>query len=334
MQPITEQRLIDAFHAQLGPAIRDALDCPTVVEVMVNDCGRVRLDTIDKGRIETSYVMPAGATEAIIRLVAHHIGDTVSDDQPLVAGTIPLTGERFQGVLPPLTNAPNFTIRKRPTSIFRLDDYVRGGIVSQGHAEMLRHAVAERQNILVSGGTSSGKTTLLNALLAEPSLVDDRVVLIEDTRELQCTARDQVQLLTKRTEPKVTIRDLVQTTLRMRPDRIVVGEIRDGAGALDMLKAWNTGHDGGLGTLHANSGSDALHRLEDLISEVAVNVPYRLIGNAVDLVVQIRRTPQGRRIDEIVAIQGYDAGRYLTHDLTARAERVQLLPVPEERITS
>ena len=331
MQPITEQRLIDAFHAQLGPAIRDALDCPTVVEVMVNDCGRVRLDTIDKGRIETTYTMPPGSAEAIIRLVANHIGEAVSDDHPLIAGTIPLTGERFQGVLPPLTHAPNFTIRKRPSTIFQLDDYVERGMISRTHADMLRRAVAEHKNIIVSGGTSSGKTTLLNALLAERSLVEDRVVLIEDTRELQCTARDQVQLLTKRTEPKITMRDLVQTTLRMRPDRIVVGEIRDGAGALEMLKAWNTGHDGGLGTLHANSALDALYRLEDLVSEVVANVPYRLIGTAVDLVVQIRRTPEGRRIDEIVTIQGYDAGRYLTHDLTPKAEPVQLIPSLEDR---
>jgi len=196
---------------------------------------------------------------------------------------------------------------------------------------MLRRALAARKNIIVSGGTSSGKTTFLNALLAEPALIEDRIVLIEDTRELQCTARDQVQLLTKRTEPKITIRDLVQTTLRMRPDRIVVGEIRDGAGALEMLKAWNTGHDGGLGTLHANSGSDALHRLEDLTSEVAANVPHRLIGNAVDLVVQIRRTPEGRRIDEIVTVEGYDSGRYLTHDLSPEAEPIPLIPSSEKR---
>ena len=196
----------------------------------------------------------------------------------------------------------------------------------QAHADIIRKAVADRKNIIVSGGTSSGKTTLLNALLAESALTEDRVVLIEDTRELQCSALDQVQLLTKRTDPVITMRDLVQTTLRMRPDRIVVGEIRDGAGALEMLKAWNTGHDGGLGTLHANSGSDALHRLEDLISEVAVNVPHRLIGMAVDMVIHIRRTPRGRRIEEIVSVNGYDAGRYLTRDLIAtQAEPVQLI---------
>ena len=326
MQPITEQRVIDAFHAQLGPAIRDALDCPTVIEVMVNDCGRVRLGTIDKGRIETAYVMPPGSAEAIIHLVANHIGEAVNSDHPLIAGTIPLTGERFQGVLPPLTQAPNFTIRKRPSIIFHLDAYVAGGLVSGQHAEMIRRAVAARQNIIVSGGMSSGKTTLLSALLAEPALAEDRVVLIEDTRELQCAARDQVQLLTRRTEPRITMRDLVQTALRLRPDRIVAGEIRDGTGALDVLKAWNLGYGGGLGTLHATSVSDALHRLEDLIGEVAVNVPHRLIGTAIDMVIHLRRTPEGRRIDEIVAVEGYDVGRYLTRDLTTRAGPVQLIP--------
>jgi type IV secretion system protein VirB11 len=325
MQSVTEQRLIEAFHTQLGPAVREALDCPTVVEVMVNDCGRVRLDTIDRGRIETVYRMSSESAEAIIRLVAHHIGETVGEDHPLIAGTIPLTGERFQGVLPPLTKAPTFTIRKRPKTIFRLEDYVTKGVMTARQADLLRQAVADHRNILVSGGTSSGKTTLLNALLAEPAITEDRVVLIEDTRELQCTATDQVQLLAKRTEPRITMRDLVQTTLRLRPDRIVVGEIRDGAGALEMLKAWNTGHDGGLGTLHANSASDALHRLEDLLSEVATNVPHRLIGTAIDLVVHIRRTPIGRRIDEILAVQCYDAGRYLTQDLTPEADPVQLL---------
>lgn len=328
MRTQTEQRLIDAFRAQLGPAIREALDCPTVVEVMVNDCGRVRLDTVDRGRIETAYAMPGGSAEAIIRLVANHIGETVSSEHPLVAGTIPLTGERFQGVMPPLTKAPNFTIRKKPKAVFRLDDYVVAGTMRPDQAATLRHAVANHKNIIVSGGTSSGKTTLVNALLSEESLVEDRVVLIEDTRELQCGASDQVQLLTKRTEPKITMRDLVQTTLRMRPDRIVVGEIRDGAGALEMLKAWNTGHDGGLGTLHANSAPEALHRLEDLLSEVVANVPYRLIGQAVDVVVQIRRTSEGRRIEEVVSVNGYD-GQYQLTNFSEEVERLQSPNMPK-----
>jgi len=300
MQEKQQLRLAEAFRDRLGGFVRDALEDPTVIEVMVNGCGRVWLDTLDRGRIATDTVMHPAASEAIIRLVAHHIGAMVNEDHPSVAGTLPIGGERFQGVLPPLTKAPAFTIRKRPQVIFRLDDYVESGALTATQAEHLRLALAEHRNILVSGGTSSGKTTFLNALLAEPAIADDRIVLIEDTVELQCSAEDHLQLLTKRTEPRITIRDLVQTTLRLRPDR------------LDMLKAWNTGHDGGLGTVHANNGSDALHRLEDLISEVATNVPKRLIAQAIDLVVHIRRTSSGRRIEEMLAVHGLRDGAYVT----------------------
>ncbi len=312
MNQVTENRLADAFRDRLGGFIRDTLEDPDVIEVMVNACGRVWLDRLRGGRVETGQQLPPAAAEAIIRLVAHHIGETVSEERPLIAGTLPLTGERFQGVLPPIAKAPSFTIRKRPEVIFRLDDYVESGIMTAEQAMILLGALTERRNILVSGGTSSGKTTLLNALLAEDAITADRVVLIEDTVELQCAAHDQLQLLTRRAAPAITIRDLIQTTLRFRPDRIIIGEIRDGAGALDMLKAWNTGHCGGLGTVHANSGDDALHRLEDLISEVAANVPCRLIGQAIDLIVHITRTPHGRRVEQILAVHGYQDGRYIT----------------------
>jgi type IV secretion system protein VirB11 len=307
-----QQRLADAFRDRLGGFVRDALEDPGVIEIMVNGGGRVWLDTLDRGRIATDTVMHPAATEAIIRLVAHHLGATVNEDQPSCGGALPLGGERFQGLLPPLVASPCFTIRKRPQRVFGLDDYVASGALASEQATLLRQALAARKNILVSGGTSSGKTTLLNALLAEPAVTSDRIVLIEDTVELQCSAADHLQLLTKRTEPRVTIRDLVQTTLRLRPDRIVIGEIRDGAAALDMLKAWNTGHHGGLGTVHANSAAEALDRLEDLISEVVTSVPQRLIAQAVDLVVHIRRTASGRRVEEILAVHGLRDGAYLT----------------------
>jgi type IV secretion system protein VirB11 len=317
MDAIRQQRLAEAFSDRLGGFIREALDDPEIIEVMVNACGRVWLDRLTDGRRDSGQSLPPAAAEAIIRLVAHHIGETVSEAQPLIAGTLPVTGERFQGVLPPIARAPCFTIRKRPAVVFRLDDYVASGAMTAAQAEMLRAALANRQNLLVSGGTSSGKTTLLNALLAEPAIVDDRIVLIEDTVELQCAAHDQLQLLTRRAPPAITIRDLVQTTLRLRPDRIIIGEIRDGAGALDMLKAWNTGHSGGLGTLHANSAAEALDRLEDLIGEVAASLPRRLIGQAVDLIVHIARTPGGRRIEQILAVRGVREGRYVTAEVAA-----------------
>ncbi len=199
--------------------------------------------------------------------------------------------------------------------IFRLEDYVAGGIATTLQADRLRQAVAERRNIVVAGGTGSGKTTLLNALLAERAFSDARVIILEDTAELQCASANVVQLLTKRTDPPVTMRDLVQTTLRLRPDRVVVGEVRDGA-ALEVLKAWNTGHPGGLLTLHANSAADALTRLEDLCLENIAASPKRLIASAVDLVVFITR-PRihegggGRVLTEIVSVNGLRGESYV-----------------------
>ncbi|MGB4057241.1 MAG: ATPase, T2SS/T4P/T4SS family [Alphaproteobacteria bacterium] len=176
--------------------------------------------------------------------------------------------------------------------------------------DLLREAVANRKNILVAGGTGSGKTTFVNALLALPDFTQERIVIIEDTPELQCSAVDKVELLTKRTEPPLTMRDLVMTTLRLRPDRIIVGEVRDGS-ALDMLKAWNTGHPGGIATIHANSAQDALGRLEDLVGEVSAQISYRAIASAIDLVVFMCRTQAGREVREIVAVKGYDGNKYV-----------------------
>ena len=329
-----QDRLAEAFRDRLGGFVREALEDPTVIEVMVNGCGRVWLDTLDRGRIATDTVMHPAAAEAIIRLVAHHIGATANDDHPAISGILPIGGERFQGVLPPLAKAPAFTIRKRPQRVFSLDDYVDGGALSADQAGLLRGALAERRNILVSGGTSSGKTTFLNALLAEPAIATDRIVLIEDTIELQCSAEDHLQLLTRRAAPAVTIRDLVQTTLRLRPDRIVIGEIRDGAGALDMLKAWNTGHDGGLGTVHANTATEALHRLEDLMAEVTTTVPKRLIAQAVDIVIHLRRTPSGRRIDEILTVKGLRDDTYITAPVgTANRDHLDLISSNERTLS-
>src|SRR5690606_33628582 len=208
---------------------------------------------------------------------------------------------RVQALLPPLSAAPILAVRKRPETIFTLDDYVREGVATPAQANLLRQAVAERRNIVVAGGTGSGKTTLLNALLAEPGFVQSRVVILEDTAELQTASANAVQLLTKRTAPAIHMRDLVQMTLRLRPDRIVVGEVRDGA-ALEVLKAWNTGHPGGLLTLHANSAADALARLEDLCMEATPTPPTRLIQSAVDLIVFITRKEGrgGRVIADIV----------------------------------
>jgi type IV secretion system protein VirB11 len=182
--------------------------------------------------------------------------------------------------------------------------------MSAAQAQALRAAATGRQNILISGGTGSGKTTLANAILAEPAFAGDRVFLIEDTAELQCSAWDLVAVLTRRSPAVIGVADLVRDALRMRPDRIVIGEMRDGAAALETLKSWNTGHPGGLSTLHANSAEDVLRRLEDLIGEVAVRMPRRLIGQSVDRIVHISRTKTGRRVTGVLGVYGEDDGAY------------------------
>jgi P-type conjugative transfer ATPase TrbB len=306
---LVQERRRSSLVRALGPAIADALAAPDVVEAMVNADGQVWLDRVGKGLVATPHLVSVPDRETAIRILAHDAGEIVGEDRPALAAILPQSAARVQALLPPLVSAPVLAIRKRPTRIYRLSDYVADGLASQRHAEALLGAVNARDNIVVAGGTGSGKTTLLNALLAERAFHDARVVILEDTAELQCAAPNAVQLLTKRTSPPVTMRDLVQMTLRLRPDRIVVGEVRDGA-ALEVLKAWNTGHPGGLLTLHANSAQDALARLEDLTLEQSAHPPRRLIASAVDVVAFITRTQTGRAITEIARVRGLNHEAY------------------------
>ncbi len=306
------------LRTAMGPAIAAALADPLVIEVMVNPDGVLRLDRLGQGRCNTGEVLDAPQIERIIRLVASHARTEVHGAAPIVSAELPphaegMAGERFEGLLPPVSTGPCFSIRKPASRIYTLADYVSDGIMTAETARLLSLAVVERRNILVAGGTSSGKTTLANALLAEMAHRDERVILIEDTRELQCVVPDTVAL---RTRPGVvTMADLVRSTLRLRPDRIIVGEVRGGE-ALDMLKAWNTGHPGGIATVHANSAPSALYRLEQLIQEAVVTVPRRLIADAIDLIVFIEGRGTARRIGAVAAVEGLDAaGDYAVRTL-------------------
>jgi type IV secretion system protein VirB11 len=219
-----------------------------------------------------------------------------------VSAELPIGGQRFEGILPPVVTAPAFSIRNPAARVFELSDYVTAGTMTDDQAKTLVQSVLERQNILIVGGTGSGKTTLANALLAEVAKTGDRVLILEDTRELQCEANDQVAL---RTQPSVAMRQLVRSTLRLRPDRIVVGEVRGGE-ALDLLKAWSTGHPGGIATVHANSAADGLDRLEQLVGEVVNTVPRKLIATAVDTIVGIENRNGTRRVTDILEVLGCD----------------------------
>lgn len=292
------------LRTALGPEIGAWLEDPAVIEVMLNPDGRLWVDRLGLGISDTGAVLAAADGERIIRLVAHHVGAEVHAAAPRVSAELPGTGERFEGLLPPVVAAPSFAIRKPAGAVFSLGDYVAAGIMSPACAAALVAAVAARANILVAGGTSTGKTTLTNALLAEVAKTGDRVVLIEDTRELQCAAPNLVALRTK--DGVASLSDLVRSALRLRPDRIPIGEVR-GAEALDLLKAWGTGHPGGVGTIHAGSALGTLRRLEQLIQESVVTVPRALIAETIDVIAVLVRDGTGRRLSELVRVEGLDA---------------------------
>ena len=297
------------LRTALGPAIAGYLEDPAIVEVMLNPDGRLWIDRLSEGLSDTGERLSVADGERIVRLVAHHVGSEVHAGSPRVSAELPETGERFEGLLPPVVAAPTFAIRKPAVAVFTLNDYVAAGIMTSDQAEALRTAVAARKNILVAGGTSTGKTTLTNALLAEVAKSGDRVVLIEDTRELQCLAPNLVALRTK--DGVVSLSDLVRSSLRLRPDRIPIGEVR-GAEALDLLKAWGTGHPGGVGTIHAGSALGAMRRLEQLIQEAVVTVPRALISETIDVVAVLSGRGRERRLTELMCVTGLGpAGDYV-----------------------
>jgi P-type conjugative transfer ATPase TrbB len=322
---ISADRRRAMLRTAMGPAIAEARADPRVIEIMVNPDGALRLDRLGEGRTDTGVRMDGSQVERIIRLVASHARAEVHGDAPIVSAELPphvegRVGERFEGVLPPVSVAPCFSIRQPAERLYGLEDYVSDGIMTQVAANRLKACVAQRHNILIAGGTSSGKTTLANALLAEMAEVDERIIPIEDTRELQSPAADTVALRTRPGNAMgagiVTMADLVRSTLRLRPDRIIVGEVR-GPEALDMLKAWNTGHPGGIATVHANSAMSALYRIEGLVQEAVVTVPRRLIAEAIDIIVFISGRGLQRRITSIARVAGLDpdTGTYALADL-------------------
>jgi P-type conjugative transfer ATPase TrbB len=309
-------RGVRMLRTAFGPAITAFLDDPTIVEVMLNPDGRLWVDRLSSGLMDTGETVSASDGERIIRLVAHHIGAEVYTGAPRISAELPETGERFEGLLPPVVAAPAFAIRKPAVAVFSLEDYVAAGIMTSGQARALKGAVTARKNILVAGGTSSGKTTLTNALLAEVAKTSDRVVLIEDTRELQCTAPNLVALRTK--DGVVSLSDLVRSSLRLRPDRIPIGEVR-GAEALDLLKAWGTGHPGGIGTIHAGTALGALRRLEQLIQEAVVTVPRALIAETVNVIAVLSGRGGQRRLADLEGVVGI--GPSGDYSLTAIGEQ-------------
>lgn len=316
-QPRSHPRLIRKLQEALGDQICVALDDASVVEIMLNPDGRLFIERLGHGMAATGE-MTAAAAEIVIGSVAHALSSEADDEQPIISGELPIGGHRFEGLLPPVVKAPTFTIRRRASRLIPLDDYVKARVMTERQADIIRNAVASRLNIVISGGTGSGKTTLANAIIAEISEAapDDRILILEDTAEIQCPAENIVALHTSDT---VDMARLLKSTMRLRPDRIVVGEVRDGA-ALTLLKAWNTGHPGGVATVHANTAESALRRLEQLTAEASQQPMREVIGEAVNLIVSIERTARGRVLRDILHVNGFVNGRYQTESYCSRKE--------------
>lgn len=302
-------RMVRKLRDALGEPICQALEDPSVVEIMLNPDGRLFVERLGQG-IEVLVNLEAGAAEIIIGTVAHALQTQADSDQPIISGELPIGGHRFEGLLPPVVSAPSFTIRRRASQLIALEAYVRDGIMTSAQSLAIRDGIVRRLNIVICGGTGSGKTTLANAVIAEivATSPQDRIVVLEDTSEIQCAAENAVAL---HTTDAVNMARLLKSTMRLRPDRIIVGEVRDGA-ALTLLKAWNTGHPGGLTTIHSNSTRSALRRLEQLTAEVSQQPMQAVIGEAVDLVVSIERAGKGRRVRDVMHVSGFSGSHYQT----------------------
>ncbi|MBY2950928.1 P-type conjugative transfer ATPase TrbB [Rhizobium leguminosarum] len=300
-------RLVRKLQEALGDQLCVALDDANVVEIMLNPDGKLFIERLGHG-VTPAGQMSSAAAEMVIGTVAHALQSEVDTEQPIISGELPIGGHRFEGLLPPVVAKPAFTIRRRASRLIPLEDYVRTGVMTEYQAATIRSAISTRLNIIISGGTGSGKTTLANAVIHEivKSAPEDRIVILEDTAEIQCAAENAVLL---HTSDSIDMARLLKSTMRLRPDRIVVGEVRDGA-ALTLLKAWNTGHPGGVATIHSNSAMSALRRLEQLTAEASQQPMHEVIGEAVDLVISIERTPRGRLVRDIIQVERFINGQY------------------------
>jgi type IV secretion system protein TrbB len=305
-QQIQERRRDELLRRQLGPQLLAAIADPAITDIIVNEDGRVWFEAHGKGLFAAGFVLPESHRESLIGTVAAALGTTADNDHPIVEGELPIERIRFEGLMPPVVRRPCFAMRKPAQVLYTLDDYVRDGIVTGVQAEIFRDATHRRWNIAIAGGAGSGKTTFAGALINEmvaSSEQGERYVIIEDTLEIQCRAENLVQL---HTSDAIDLTRLVRATMRLRPDRIIIGEVR-GAEALALLKAWLTGHPGGVTTIHANSARAALTRLSSLVQEAGVPPQPELIAETIDLIAFIVRTPKGRKVTELVRVEGYDA---------------------------
>lgn len=315
-------RTQNKLKQDLGPFVLSALADEKIYEILLNPDGTLWVDGF--GGKHVYGLMTPQAAKNLINTVASVAEETITHQHPSFGGElwVDINNEfklfRFQAFIPPIVPFPAFAIRKRAGCVMGLEVYVQDDIITAGQKKFIEEAVARRRSILVIGSTQSGKTTFCNAILDYMGRIhpDDRVIIIEDTQELTCAIKDSV---TMRATDTKTINDLIKDAMRMRPDRIIIGEVR-GKEAYALIKALNTGHPGGVSTIHANSASSGLLRLEQLIMEAGVNPVPEAIVEAINVLVFIQKTSQGkkgRQVTGILELVGYDKKEgYLTKSMT------------------
>jgi type IV secretion system protein VirB11 len=339
IQPVVQdeqhQRLEVKLRRELGDQVLRQLDDNLTEDILLNPDGSLWVKRMGHGFSRIGE-MPAAQAASALGTIAAWRGTVLNHERPILETELPIDGSRFEGIVSPVVRRPVFAIRLRPRKIFSLEDYEADGILTDGtdplnqlrrrddfldgvrgqkhamsHADVIRAAVRARKNILIVGSTGSGKTTLVNAILDSLARLtpNDRVISIEDTTELQCPVKNYLDL---RAVGNVTMLECLRACMRLKPTRIVVGEVR-GAEAHTLLKAWNTGHPGGAATVHANDALSGLIRLESLVAEATSAPQQILIAEAVDLVVFVDEesgVKAGRKVREVLLVTGYSNGNY------------------------
>ena len=303
-----EARRLAAMRLQMRPII-PFLDDASVIEIALNADGTLWVERMGSPMVDSGARMSKDEALVMLGLIADAIGTEITAAKPSLAALVPGWNARLQAMISPIVAAPTFTIRKPPSRIFTLDDYVSRGILSERQSERIKRAVSERANILVGGSTGSGKTTFTNAVLHEISQqTTDRLYIVEDLREIQCSAKNKLEIFV--VEPLYGWHRAIVDALRSRPDRIIVGEIRGGAAALELVKAWNTGHPGGLATVHANDTRGMLDRICQLLEEAIPAAPRPFVADVINLCVHLTKDPKhpaGRRVSGLDRVKGVNA---------------------------
>ncbi|RRD40368.1 secretion system protein E [Leptotrichia sp. OH3620_COT-345] len=314
---IDKRKKINFLNENLGDEILDLLDREDINEISVNQDGKVWIDIAKEGYVKTETIYDNLRRKTIIEVIASFNGKSANNDTPIVSATLP-NKERFEGILgEPVDDKPVFSIRKPSRGIIPLENFFKAvfedengeeiyDILSKAEnsQELIKMAILNRANILVNGGTSSGKTSLTNAMIQLLNGTKDRIITIEDTRELNC--RDIENKVMLRTTETVSAKDLLRSCMRLNPDRIFVGELRRGEETIELLKAWNSGHPGGISTIHANTNQSALKKVEQYLGEVSSRKQIGMILEAVNIVVNITKQNTVRGIKEIALVKGYD----------------------------